>query len=534
MPRTGRHQEKKISSTFNQLGLRAELVRALREQDYVQPTPIQQQAIPHVLAGRDVVGAAQTGTGKTAAFTLPLLQHLSASPATERRRPVRALVLTPTRELAIQVEQSVRTYGSHLHLRSAAIYGGVGMKGQLDALRAGVDIVVATPGRLLDHLGQKTLSLAQITHVVLDEADRMLDMGFIHDMRRILALLPRERQTLFFSATFPAEVRRLAAAFLRDPVEVQVAAPNATVNLVAQSVHSVAQSAKRALLAFLIREKQWPQVLVFTRTKHGANRLAEQLTRDGIPADAIHGNKSQGQRIRALDRFKDLKVQVLVATDIAARGIDITELACVVNYDLPMVAEDYVHRIGRTARAGASGEAVSLVAQEEKPQLAAIEALIRQKLERRTVEGFVPPPAEVGSGTSAARAPGQRGSGRGEQQTRAGGEKRGGGNRQSNGEKRGAGKKQANGEKRGTGEKRAGRATRGSGPAPARTPAPRRAPGTAAGAAPERRAPAEDRAPQQPVPSASSVSPETERGAVMPFRARRSTPAGALLTRARG
>jgi ATP-dependent RNA helicase RhlE len=411
----------------------------LREQDYTQPTPIQQKAIPPLLAGRDLLGAAQTGTGKTAAFALPLLQLMSAesgaapqaiaapepaglSPRSggaargrggrdTPRRPVRALVLVPTRELAIQVETSVRTYGKYLSLRSAAIYGGVGMQPQIDALRRGVDIVVATPGRLLDHLSQKTLSLANVDRVVLDEADRMLDMGFIHDVRRILAVLPRDRQTLLFSATFSAEVRQLADSFLRNPVSVQATAPNTTVALVRQSAHLVPQDSKRSMLVHILRQKDWPQVLIFTRTKHGANRLAEQLSDSGIAADAIHGNKSQGQRIRALERFKSGQVRVLVATDIAARGIDIIELPCVMNYDMPHVAEDYVHRIGRTARAGASGEAVSLVSRDDQPLLSAVEHLIKQKIERCPVEGFVAAASEREQGepsSAARRTPPQR------------------------------------------------------------------------------------------------------------------------------
>jgi len=403
----------KISTSFSALGLRAELLRALSEQDYQQPTPIQLQAIPLVLAGRDVLGAAQTGTGKTAAFMLPILQRLRwdspapAAPAQPRgrstpARPIRALVLAPTRELAIQVEQSARDYGRYAEIRSAAIYGGVGMQPQIDALRRGVDLVVATPGRLLDHLSQRTLTLDQVTHMVLDEADRMLDMGFIHDVRRVLAALPKRRQTLLFSATFSPEIRRLADAFLSDPATVQVAAANATVDRVSQSAHTVSAGDKRAMLAFLIRQRDWPQTLVFTRTKHGANRLAEQLTKAGIEADAIHGNKSQNARLRALGRFKSMQLRVLVATDIAARGLDIEELPCVVNFDLPQVPEDYVHRIGRTARAGASGEAVSLVTREDEPLLTAIEALIRQKIQRRGVEGFSAGAAEDGRDDAAA------------------------------------------------------------------------------------------------------------------------------------
>jgi len=346
-----------------------------------------------VLAGRDLLGAAQTGTGKTAGFTLPMLQRLacgasaSQSPA---RHPVRALILTPTRELAAQVHESVRTYGKHLALRASVIFGGVGIQPQIDALRRGVDIVVATPGRLLDHVQQKTLDLRHVEILVLDEADRMLDMGFIPDIRRILALLPAKRQNLLFSATFPDEIRKLAAGFMHEPVTVEVARRNTPAELVAQVVHPVDSARKRELLAHLVKSNDWRQVLVFTRTKHGANRLAQQLVREGINADAIHGNKSQGARTRALAQFKDGTVQVLVATDIAARGLDIDALPHVVNFDLPHVAEDYVHRIGRTGRAGASGEAVSLVGAEDRPLLAAIERLINRVIEQRVIEGFEP------------------------------------------------------------------------------------------------------------------------------------------------
>jgi ATP-dependent RNA helicase RhlE len=346
-----------------------------------------------VLAGRDLLGAAQTGTGKTAGFTLPLLQRLalkanaSHSPA---RHPVRALIVTPTRELAMQVEESVRDYGKYINFRSACIYGGVGMQSQLDALRRGVDVVVATPGRLLDHVQQKTVDLRHVEILVLDEADRMLDMGFIHDIRRILALLPAVRQNLLFSATFPEEIRKLAAAFMKDPVTVEVARRNTPAELVGQVAHPVAADRKRELLAHLVKSNDWKQVLVFCRTKHGANRLAQQLERSGIGADAIHGNKSQNARIRALEQFKEGNVRVLVATDIAARGLDIEALPHVVNYDMPHVAEDYVHRIGRTGRAGLEGEAVSLVSPEERPLLAAIERLINRKVEQRAIAGFEP------------------------------------------------------------------------------------------------------------------------------------------------
>jgi len=347
-----------VISTFDSLGLRAELLRAVAEKGYTEPTPIQSQAIPVVLSGRDLLGAAQTGTGKTAGFTLPLLQNLagkatgSHSPA---RHPVRALILTPTRELAAQVEESVRTYGKYIGLRSSLVYGGVGMQPQVDALRRGVDVLVATPGRLLDHVQQKTVNLGQVEILVLDEADRMLDMGFIHDIRKVLALLPAKRQNLLFSATFPDEIRKLAASFMRDPATVEVARRNTPAELVAQVQHPVDHNHKRDLLAHLIKTGDWRQVLVFCKTKHGANRLADQLGKSGIEADAIHGNKSQNARTRALKSFKDNELRVLVATDIAARGLDIEALPHVVNYDMPHVPEDYVHRIGRTGRAGAEG-----------------------------------------------------------------------------------------------------------------------------------------------------------------------------------
>jgi ATP-dependent RNA helicase RhlE len=346
-----------------------------------------------VLSGRDLLGAAQTGTGKTAGFALPLLQrlatgaHTSASPA---RHPVRVLILVPTRELAAQVQESVRTYGRHLKVRSTVIFGGVGFSPQATELRRGVDIVVATPGRLLDHVEQRTIDLRHVEVLVLDEADRMLDMGFIPAIRRILALLPSKRQNLLFSATFPDEIRKLAGSFMRDPATVEVAPRNRPVELISQVAHPVDKDRKRELLAHLVKTGNWHQVLVFTRTKHGANRLAQQLERDGIEADAIHGNKSQPARTRALKRFKDNELQVLVATDIASRGLDIEELPHVVNYDLPHVPEDYVHRIGRTGRAGLSGEAVSLVSGEDRPLFAAIERLINRRIEQRTIAGFEP------------------------------------------------------------------------------------------------------------------------------------------------
>jgi ATP-dependent RNA helicase RhlE len=361
-------------------------VRAVAEQGYTQPTPIQAQAIPAVLSGGDLLGAAQTGTGKTAAFALPILQRISSRHAAA----IRVLVVTPTRELAAQVEQDFRTYGKHLNLKSAAVFGGVGMQPQVDALRRGLDILVATPGRLLDHAQQKTVKLDQVEILVLDEADRMLDMGFIHDIRKVLALLPKERQNLLFSATFPDEIRKLAASFMKSPATVEVARRNTPAELVAQVQHPVDQQRKRELLAHLVKSNDWRQVLVFTRTKHGANRLAKQLNGAGIEADAIHGNKAQNHRTRTLKRFKDNELRVLVATDIAARGLDIEALPHVVNFDLPHVAEDYVHRIGRTGRAGAEGEAVSLVGHEERPLMAAIEKLMNRKVEQKIIAGFEP------------------------------------------------------------------------------------------------------------------------------------------------
>jgi ATP-dependent RNA helicase RhlE len=386
-----------LSQSFESLGLVPELVRAVADEGYTVPTPIQVQAIPVVLAGRDVLAGAQTGTGKTAGFTLPLLQRLAsranASPS-PAKHPIRALVLTPTRELAAQVEESIRTYGRHLHLRTTLVYGGVGINPQIDALRRGVDILVATPGRLLDHVGQKTVDLRHVEILVLDEADRMLDMGFIRDIRRVLAVLPAQRQNLLFSATFTDEIRQLANGLLHEPVEVQVARRNAESELVAQRIyHPVPQGHKRSLLSHLVASGDWRQVLVFTRTKHGANRLAEQLCKDGVEATAIHGNKSQGARTKALAGFKSGDVRVLVATDIAARGLDIELLPHVVNYELPHVPEDYVHRIGRTGRAGSTGEAISLVSPEENDLLADIERLLRRKIDRAPIPAYAPPSA---------------------------------------------------------------------------------------------------------------------------------------------
>jgi len=373
---------------FKELGLSAELLRAIDEKGYREATPIQQQAIPHILEGRDILAGAQTGTGKTAGFTLPLLQHLQISP--HNRRSVRALVLTPTRELAAQVGESVREYGSHLPFRTAVIFGGVSINTQFAKLRKGVDVIVATPGRLLDHLQQKTIDLSKIDILVLDEADRMLDMGFIRDIRKIFGYLPAKRQTLLFSATFSTEIRRLAADLLNTPAEIQVAARNMPADRVVQIVHPVDRSRKRELLSHRIGAENWQQVLVFTRTKHGANRLAGQLTADGLKAEAIHGNKSQAARTRALRDFKAGSIRVLVATDIAARGLDIDRLPHVVNYELPHVPEDYVHRIGRTARAGQEGHAVSLVCVDEQRLLRDIEHLLKREIEKEVIPGYEP------------------------------------------------------------------------------------------------------------------------------------------------
>jgi len=371
---------------FNQLGLSAELLRAIEAKGYDKATPIQQQAIPLVLAGKDILAGAQTGTGKTAGFAVPILQQLQNTPGT--RRSVRTLVLTPTRELAAQVGESFRDYGCNLPFRTAVIFGGVSINTQISKLRKGVDIIVATPGRLLDHLQQKTIDLSNVEVLVLDEADRMLDMGFIRDIRKIFKFLPTKRQTLLFSATFSNDIRNLAADMLDSPVEIQVATRNTAAERVTQVVHPVDKRRKRELLSHRIGEENWQQVLVFTRTKHGANRLAEQLTQDGIESMAIHGNKSQAARTRALSDFKAGRVRVLVATDIAARGLDINRLPHVVNYELPNVPEDYVHRIGRTARAGQEGHAVSLVCVDELKLLRDIESVLKCKIEKVILPGY--------------------------------------------------------------------------------------------------------------------------------------------------
>ena len=377
---------------FDTLGLADPILRAIADAGYTTPTPIQAQAIPQVIAGGDLLAAAQTGTGKTAGFTLPILHHLSTRKMETKPGRPRCLILVPTRELAAQVEESVKTYGKYLPLKSMVMFGGVNINPQFKALQGRVDILVATPGRLLDHLGQKTVDLSGVEILVLDEADRMLDMGFIRDIKKVLAVLPKQRQNLLFSATFSDEIRALANGLLHNPKSVEVARRNTASEVVEQSMHRVPQAHKRDLLAHLIRHHDWQQVLVFTRTKHGANKLAEKLEKDGISAAAIHGNKSQSARTRALANFKDGSVRVLVATDIAARGIDIDQLPQVVNFELPNVPEDYVHRIGRTGRAGATGSALSLVDDEEMGYLRDIEKLIKRSIVRVEIEpGFVPP-----------------------------------------------------------------------------------------------------------------------------------------------
>ena len=381
--------------SFETLGLSAELLRAVSEQGYTEPTPVQSKAIPAILEGKDVMAGAQTGTGKTAGFTLPLLQRLSENPNTSARRPIRALVLTPTRELAAQVGESIEIYGRHLPLRSTVIFGGVKINPQKDKLRQGVDILVATPGRLLDHISQRTVDLSQVEILVLDEADRMLDMGFVNDIRKLLALMPANgvRQNLLFSATFSREIKQLADRLLDHPELIEVARCKTTAERIAQVVHPVDKRRKRELLSHMIGSQNWRQVLVFTRTKHGANRLAQQLERDGLSATAIHGNKTQGARTRALAEFKSGAVRVLVATDIAARGLDIDQLPHVVNFELPNVSEDYVHRIGRTGRAGMEGEAVSLVCVDEHKMLRDIEKLLQRKIPSIILEGYEPDPS---------------------------------------------------------------------------------------------------------------------------------------------
>ncbi|MGR9087956.1 MAG: DEAD/DEAH box helicase [Gammaproteobacteria bacterium] len=377
--------------SFASLGLSGQILQAVSEQGYLEPTPVQLQAIPFVLAGQDVLAGAQTGTGKTASFTLPLLQRLTATlDLHQKPRKVRALILTPTRELTAQVYQSVITYGKHLPLFAEAIYGGVSINGQIRNLRRGCDIIVATPGRLIDHVQQRNIDLSRLEILVLDEADRMLDMGFMPDIRKILSFLPQKRQSLLFSATFPNEIRQLANQLLHNPAEVEVARHNATADNISERIYAIGKEHKRELLSYLIGSGNWKQVLVFVRTRHGADRLEKQLIKDGIRTAALHGDKSQGARARALDHFKTGQVAVLVATDIAARGLDIDQLPHVVNFDLPQVPEDYIHRIGRTGRAGMNGEAISLVCPEEAWLLDAIEKMLKREIPRVADTGYEP------------------------------------------------------------------------------------------------------------------------------------------------
>jgi ATP-dependent RNA helicase RhlE len=430
--------------SFSDLGLLPELLRAVADKGYDTPSPIQLQAIPAVLAGRDVLAGAQTGTGKTAGFVLPILQRLAADTANGASRAPRALVLTPTRELAAQVAQSARDYGKHMPLRTYQVFGGVSINPQISALRSGCDILVATPGRLLDLAQQRALDLSKIQVLFLDEADRMLDMGFIHDIRRIIKMLPQKRQNLLFSATYSDDIRALAERLLHNPLSVQVAARNAPIELVEQRAYRVQKEQKRHLLVHLIQENQWRQVLIFTRTKHGANRLAQQLEGAGIQAAAIHGNKSQAARVKALDMFKAGQVTCLVATEVAARGLDIKELPQVVNYELPNVPEDYVHRIGRTGRAGSAGEAISLVSSDESGLLRDIERVLRRSIPTlptpvfKIVESASPPASREGRPAHS--------------QHRHGGQNHhGGGRRDGNSERRDSRRPQASGARSNTG-----------------------------------------------------------------------------------
>ena len=399
------------SVRFADFGLAPEILRALTDQGYVHPTPIQAEAIPIVLQGRDVMGAAQTGTGKTAGFSLPIIQLLLAhasSSMSPARHPVRALILTPTRELADQVAENVKAYSRHTSLRSTVVFGGMDMAPQTAALRAGVEIVIATPGRLLDHVQQKTLNLSQTQILVMDEADRMLDMGFLPDLQRIINLLPKKRQNLMFSATFSTEIKRLAGSFLNDPVTIEVARSNATADRVTQVVYKVDEDSKRDAVSHLIRGRDLKQVLVFSNTKIGASRLARQLEQEGVKASAIHGDKSQSERMAALEAFKKGDIDVLVATDVAARGLDISDLPCVINFDLPYNAEDYVHRIGRTGRAGASGDAISLYSDKDERLLVDIEKMIRHKFVPAQLTGFVPHAARSGAAERGGERPERR------------------------------------------------------------------------------------------------------------------------------
>jgi superfamily II DNA/RNA helicase len=389
------------SVRFADFGLAPEILRALTDQGYVHPTPIQAQAIPIVLQGRDVMGAAQTGTGKTAGFSLPIIQLLLAQANTSMspaRHPVRALILTPTRELAVQVADNVRAYAQHTPLRSTVVFGGMDMKPQTETLRRGVEIVIATPGRLLDHVEQKNISLAQVQMLVMDEADRMLDMGFLPDLQRIINLLPKKRQNLMFSATFSTEIKKLANTFLTNPTTIEVARSNATADKVTQVVYKVPEDQKRDVVEFLIRQRELKQVIIFSNTKIGASRLSRSLEQAGIKASAIHGDKTQQERMAALESFKQGEIEVLVATDVAARGLDISDLPCVINYDLPYNAEDYVHRIGRTGRAGASGDALSVYSDKDERLLVDIEKLIKQNITRGELQGFAPASARPRDG----------------------------------------------------------------------------------------------------------------------------------------
>jgi ATP-dependent RNA helicase RhlE len=467
--------------SFDTLGLAEPLLRAVAEYGYTTPTPIQLQAIPAVLSGGDVMGGAQTGTGKTAGFVLPMLHRLMANPAVrdaKGRLPIRALILTPTRELAAQVEESVRTYGKHSKLTSMVMFGGVGMQPQIDKLKRGVDILVATPGRLLDHHQQRTLDLSHVQIFVLDEADRMLDMGFVHDIKKVLAVLPPKKQSLLFSATFSDEIKALADRLLNAPVLIEVARRNQTNDQIAQKVHPVGREMKKDLLIHLIKSNDWDQVLVFTRMKHGANRLVEHLLKADISAMAIHGNKSQTARTKALAEFKTGDLTVLVATDIAARGIDIDMLPHVVNYELPNVPEDYVHRIGRTGRAGAKGEAVSLVCVDENGFLRDIERLIKREIPKELVPGFEPPSGEKAEPIVLGRMVIGEGAGRGGQRHHAGGG--GGGGRGGNGGGGGGGRGGSGGGQRSGGGGGAARpqgsrpAGGGGGRPPARSGPPKR------------------------------------------------------------
>jgi len=453
--------------SFDSLGLSADILRAVEEQGYQEPTPIQSQAIPVVLEGRDLMASAQTGTGKTAGFTLPVLQLLSSrSEPVKGRRPVRALILTPTRELAAQIGENVSAYSKYLSLRSLVVFGGVSINPQMMKLRGGVDVLIATPGRLLDLEHQRAVDLSKVEILVLDEADRMLDMGFIHDIRRVLAKLPAKRQNLLFSATFSDEIKALGNKLLHNPASVEVARRNTASEQITQSVHFVDKRRKRELLSQMIGAGDWKQVLVFNRTKHGANHLAEQLNKDGITAAAIHGNKSQGARTRALADFKDGKIRVLVATDIAARGLDIDQLPHVVNYELPNVPEDYVHRIGRTGRAERTGEAVSLVCVDEHKLLRDIERLLKREIPRIALPGYEPDPSIKAEPIINGRQ--SQGQGRGA--PRQGGGQRSGGQGQRSNSNAGGGAR-TGGENRGASSPRPqGDGQRRGAPAPARRP----------------------------------------------------------------